>query len=98
MQKKLRMAQITSLLYVTTWLMEFLSNHFVTTLFVTSEIKEISYSSDDKRSPQRLLRMTNLIVQHVLIIHIYIRDNLVFLTPRKLFGVYLHAIMKHGIA
>ena len=45
-----------SLLYVSTWLMEFLSNHFVTTLFETlSEIKEISYYSDDERSPQRLL-------------------------------------------
>ena len=40
--------------------------------------------------------MTNLIFQHVLIIHIYIRDNLVSLTPRKFFGVYLHAIMKHA--
>ena len=51
-----------SLLYVSTWLIEFLSNHFVTTLFVTlSEIKETSYSSDDERSPQRLffLRMAN---------------------------------------
>ena len=77
--------------------MEFLSNHFVTTLFVTlSEIKEISYSSDDERSPQRLLRMTNLIFQYVLIIHIYIRDNLVSFTPRKCFGVYLHPIMKHA--
>ena len=86
-----------SLLYVSTWLIEFLPNHFVTTLFVTlSEIQEISYSSDDERSPQRLLRMTNLIFQHVLIIHIYIRDNLVSLTPRKFFGVYLHAIMKHA--
>ena len=86
-----------SLLYVSTWLIEFLPNHFVTTLFVTlSEIQEISYSSDDERSPQRLLRMTNLIFQHVLIIHIYIRDNLVSLTPRKIFGVYLHAIMKHA--
>ena len=84
------------LLYLSTWLIEFLSNHFVTTLFVTwSEIKEISYSSDDERSPQRLLQMTNLILQHALITHIYIRDNLVFLTPPKLLGVYLHAIMKH---
>ena len=39
--------------------------------------------------------MTNLIFQHVLIIHICIRDNLVSLTPRKFFEVYLHAIMKH---
>ena len=75
-------------------MIEFLSNHFVTTLFVTSEIKEISYSFDDERSPKRPLRMTNLMLQHVLIIHIYIRDNLVFLTPRKFFGVYLHAIVK----
>ena len=39
--------------------------------------------------------MTNLILQHALITHIYIRDNLVFLTPPRLLGVYLHAIMKH---
>ena len=85
------------LLYVSTWLIEFLSNYFVTTLFVTlSETKEIAYSSDDERSPQRLLQMTNLIFQHALIIHIYIRDDLVSLTPRKCFGVYLHAIMKHA--
>ena len=86
MQKKLRTAQITeSLLYVSIWLIEFLSNYFATILFVTlSEIKEILYSSDDERSPQRLLRMTNLIFQHVLITHIYIRDNLVSLTPRKI--------------
>ena len=85
------------LLYVSIWPIEFLSNYFVTTLFVTlSEIKEISYSSDDERSPQRLLRMTNLIFQYVLIIHIYIRDNLVSFTPRKCFGVYLHPIMKHA--
>ena len=85
------------LLYVYTWLIEFLSNYFVTTLFVTlSETKEIAYSSDDERSPQRLLQMTNLIFQHALIIHIYIRDDLVSLTPRKCFGVYLHAIMKHA--
>ena len=85
-----------SLLYVSTWLIEFLPNHFVTTLFVTlSEIQEISYSSDDERSPQRLLRMTNLIFQHVLITHIYIRDNLVSLTPRKCFGAYLY-LMKHA--
>ena len=98
MQKKLRTAQITeSLLYVSIWLIEFLSNYFATILFVTlSEIKEILYSSDDERSPQRLLRMTNLIFQYVLIIHIYIRDNLVSLTPRKCFGVYLPAIMKHA--
>ena len=40
--------------------------------------------------------MTNLIFQHVLIIHIYIRDNLVSLTPRKNFGVHLHTIMKYA--
>ena len=51
---------------------------------------------DGERSPQRLLRMTNLVLQHVLIIHFYIRENLVFLTPRNFFGVYLHAIMKHA--
>ena len=98
MQKKLRTAHIIeSLLYVSIWLIEFLSNCSVTILFVTlSEIKEIFYSSDDERSPQRLLRMTDLIFQYVLIIHIYIRDNLVFLTPRKCFGVYLPAIMKHA--
>ena len=51
-----------------TWLMEHLFNHIVTTLFITlSEIKEISYSSDDEVS-QRLLPMTNLILQYVLII------------------------------
>ena len=98
MQKKLRTAHIIeSLLYVSIWLIEFLSNCSVTILFVTlSEIKEIFYSSDDERSPQRLLRMTDLIFQYVLIIHIYIRENLVFLTPRKCFGVYLPAIMKHA--
>ena len=97
MQNKLRTAQITeSLLYVSIWLIEFLSNYFATILFVTlSEIKEILYSSDDERSPQRLLRMTNLIFQHVLITHIYIRDNLVSLTPRKCFGAYLY-LMKHA--
>ena len=98
MQKKLRTAQITeSLLYVSIWLIEFLSNYFATILFVTlSEIKEILYSSDDERSPQRLLRMTNLIFQYVLIIHIYIRDKLVSLTPRKMCWRYLPAIMKHA--
>ena len=40
--------------------------------------------------------MANLIFQHVQIIHIYIRHNLVPLTPQKIFGVYLHAIMKHA--
>ena len=86
-----------SLLYVATWLIKFSFNYFVTTLFVTlSEIIEISYSSDDERFPQRLLRMTNLIFQHVLIIHIYICDNLISLTPRNPFGVYLHAMMKHA--
>ena len=40
--------------------------------------------------------MTNLILQDVLIIHIYIRDNLVFLTPRKVFAVYVYAMMKHA--
>ena len=39
--------------------------------------------------------MTNLIFQHVLITHIYIRDNLVSLTPRKCFGAYLY-LMKHA--
>ena len=97
MQKKLRTAQITeSLLYVSIWVIEFLSNYFVIILFATlSEIKEILYSSDNERSPQRLLRMTNLIFQYVLIIHIYIRDNLVSLTPRKCFGAYLY-LMKHA--
>ena len=86
-----------SLLYASTWLIDFLPNHFVTTLFVAlSEIQEISHSTGDERSPQRLLRMTNLIFHHVLIIHIYIRDKLVSLTPRKFFGVYLHVIMKHA--
>ena len=76
------------LLYIYTWLIEFLSNHFVTTLFVTlPEIKEISNSSDNERSPKRLLRMTNLIFQNVLVIHIYICHNLVSLTPRKPFRV-----------
>ena len=70
-----------SLLYASTWLTDFLPDHFVTTLFVTlSEIQEILYSTDDERSPQRILRMTNLIFQHVLIIYIYIRDKLVSLT------------------
>ena len=69
--------------YDSIWPIEFLSNYFVTALFVTlSEIKEISYSADDERSPQRLLRTTNLIFQYVLIIHIYIRDNLVSLKVR----------------
>ena len=55
-----------SLLYVSTWLIDFLPNHFITTLFVTlSEIQEISYSTDNERSPQRVRRMTNLIFQHV---------------------------------
>ena len=86
-----------SLLHVSTWLIDFLPNHFVTTLFVTSsEIQEISYSTDDERSDQKLLRMTNLIFQHILIIHIYIRDKLFSLTPRNFFGVYLHATMKHA--
>ena len=85
-----------SFLYVSTWLMEFLCNDFVTIVFVTSKIKYILYSSNDERSPQSLLWMTNLILQHVLVIHIYIRDNLVFLTPRKFFGVCLHAIIKHA--
>ena len=40
--------------------------------------------------------MTNLIFQHVLIIHFYIRVNMVSLTPRKNFGVYVHAIMEHA--
>ena len=71
-----------SLLYISTWLIEILHNHFVTTLFVTSEIQEILHSSDDERS-ERFLQMTNLIFQHVLIIHIYICDNLVSLTPLK---------------
>ena len=62
---------------------------------MTSEKKEILYSSDDERS-QRFLQITNLTYQYVLIIHIYIRDNLVSLTPRKCFGVYLPAIMKHA--
>ena len=44
------------LIYVSTWLIDFLLNHFLTTLFVTlSEIQEISYSIDDQRSSQRLL-------------------------------------------
>ena len=77
-----------SILYVSSLLIEFSFNHFLSTPFVTlPEIKEISYSSDDEISPQRLLRMTNLIFQNVLIIHIYIRHILVFLTPRKPFGV-----------
>ena len=98
MQKKLRTAQITeSLLYVSIWQIEFLSNYFVIILFATlAEIKEILYSSDNERSPQRLLRMTNLIFQYVLIIHIYIRDKLVSLTPRKMCWRYLLAIMKHA--
>ena len=61
---------------------------------MTSEKKEILYSSDDERS-QRFLQITNLTYQYVLIIHIYIRDNLVSLTPRKCFGVYLY-LMKHA--
>ena len=40
--------------------------------------------------------MANLIFQYVLIIHIYICDNLVSITPRKFFGLHLHAIMKHA--
>ena len=40
--------------------------------------------------------MTNLKFQHVLIIPIQIRDNLVSLTPRKFFGLKLHAIMEHA--
>ena len=45
-----------NLLYVSTWLIDFLPNHFITTLFVTlSEIQEISHSTDDERSPRRLL-------------------------------------------
>ena len=41
--------------------------------------------------------MTHLILQHVLIIRICIHGNLVFLTTRKFFGVYLHAIMKPAV-
>ena len=40
--------------------------------------------------------MTNLKFQHVLIIHIQIRDNLVSLTLRKFFRLNLHAIMEHA--
>ena len=86
-----------SLMYVTTWSMKHLTNHFVTNLFLTlAELQEITYLLENERSMQKIFRLTNLIFRHMLLIHIHIRGKLLSLTPRKFFGVYFHAIVKHA--
>ena len=79
-------------MYVTNLLNEYLKNHLNTNLFLTlAELQEISYLLGSERSMDKIFRMTSLIFQHMLLIHIHIRVYLQSLKPSKFFGVHFHA-------
>ena len=84
-----------SLLIVTNWLIQNLPEHYITKIFSTfSEIQEITYTVEEKRSCPKILRLSNLTFALLLFIHI--KDNLKSLASRKFFGVYYHSIVKHA--
>ena len=86
-----------SLLIVTNWLIQNLSEHYITKIFSTfAEIQEITYAVEEKRSRPKILRLSNITFTHALLLFIHIKDNLKSLTSRKLFGVYYHSIVKHA--
>ena len=86
-----------SILIVCNWLEEHHSNHYVTNVIKTmTEIQEILYLPDSKRSIQKVLRLINIIFIHSLLIQKHFQDNLTKLTERKFFGAYYHSIVHHA--
>ena len=86
-----------SLLIVTNWLVQNLTEHYITKIFSTfAEIQEITYAVEEKCSCPKILHLSNLTFTYALLLFIHIKYNLKSLTPRNLFGVYYHSIAKHA--
>ena len=86
-----------SLLFVTKWFQDNLTQHFITKLLMTfSEIQEIMYLEDSKRTPITILRLYTTIFHHALTTKINLRNTLKKITPRKFFGSYYHSIISHS--
>ena len=86
-----------SLLILCNWFMENNINHFIKQLFITmAEIQEISYKSDNERTPQYILRLFTITFIHAMLLKINIQSHPKCLTKRKLFGSYYHSIVQHA--
>ena len=84
-----------SLLIVTNWLIQNLSEHYIPRMLSTfAEIQEIA--AEEKRSCPKILCLSNITFTHALLLFIHVKDNLKPLTSTKLFGVHYHSIAKHA--
>ena len=59
-----------------------------------TEIQEILYFPDYKRTPLTILRLYLTVFLHALYIKINLRGNLKKLSPRKLFHNYYHSVIR----
>ena len=61
-----------------------------------AEIQEILYLPEKYRTPQKVLRLSNICHQHFLQCRDFFKKDLVALTRRKLFGKYSHNLTIHS--
>ena len=72
-----------------------LSEKELQVLDTLTEMQRILYSTDEKRSPQLILRYYNQSWYHAILLKQYVQQPKK-LTLRKMFGVYFHDITAHG--
>ena len=86
-----------SMLLVTNWFLSNIKNHFTTNILLTlSEIQEILYLPETKRSAQKLMRLISRSFLHALFLKINIEGKIKSATERKFFGIYYHSLIRHS--
>ena len=86
-----------SLLAICNWFLNE-QKHFIKDIFLTmSEIQEILYKSDNDRTPQKIIRLSNLLFIHAMLLKINVPNDLKSLTKRKMFGSYYHSLVRHSV-
>ena len=84
-----------SLLIVTHWFLENYQNHFLTEILLSlTEIQQILYAPEDRRSVTKVFRLTNLTFIHALQIKKF--QCKIKNTERKFFGSYYHSLISHS--
>ena len=61
-----------------------------------SEIQEILYLPDIKRTPLTILRLVICCFQHAMMLKLHIDCYVKSLTERKMFGIYYHSLIRHS--
>ena len=86
-----------SLLIVSNWFNENLPSHNICKILTTlSEIQEILYGNNEKRSVTKVYRLGNLTFIHALCIKILTKNATLKNTERKFFGSYYHSLISHA--